>query len=205
MIGRMRGTIIEKQPPYLVLDVSGIGYEIAAPMTTFYQLPDLNELVTLYTQLIVRQDAHMLYGFYDKQDRHLFRALIKVNGIGPKLALSILSGLESNQFVQCINERDNARLINIPGVGKRTVERLIVEMRDALSHWSLPSSTEANRSHNLSTKMDDNRLQDALRALAALGYKSSYAKRVVNKIYHPKLDSEQMIRLALQYIAKRGL
>ncbi len=141
MISRLHGLLIEKQPPQLVIDVQGVGYEIFAPMSTFYNLPEINNEISLLTHLSVREDAHVLYGFLNESERGLFRDLIRVSGIGPKLALSILSSMELPTFVQCIHNNDLKKLIRIPGVGKKMAERLVVEMRDRLSN--LRSSTTA--------------------------------------------------------------
>src|SRR3990167_8775529 len=137
MITHICGTLLDKQAPLLTIDVNGIGYEIFAPMSTFYQLPDVGNKITLLTHFVVREDAQLLFGFHSDQERKLFRALIKVNGVGPKLALTILSGMETDHFVQCIHAQDTTSLTNIPGVGKKTAERLMIEMRDALAHWGL--------------------------------------------------------------------
>ncbi len=137
MIGRLSGKIIAKTPPELVIDVNGVGYEVFAPMTTFYKLPALHQAVTLFIHHVVREDAQLLFGFHDEQERRLFRALIKVNGVGPKLALTILSGIEAAQFVLCVQAQDCSRLTAIPGIGKKTAERLIIETRDTLSQWDI--------------------------------------------------------------------
>ncbi|HSB97665.1 MAG TPA: Holliday junction branch migration protein RuvA, partial [Spongiibacteraceae bacterium] len=137
MIGRIRGKLLEKQAPELLVDVNGVGYEIQAPMTTIYQLPALGETVELFTHLVVREDAHLLFGFASLRDRALFRALIKVNGVGPKLALTILSGMDAQDFVRCVRDNDGAGLVRLPGVGKKTAERLLIEMRDRLRDWPI--------------------------------------------------------------------
>ena len=191
MIGRIRGIILAKQPPYLLLDVNGVGYEITAPLPTFYQLPDVQTEVTLHTHLVVREDAHCLYGFHNEQDRRLFRALIKVNGVGPKLALTILSGIEPAQFIQCVINNTPAPLVNIPGIGRKIAERLIIETKDVLSHWQ-------------SMYPSDQSSQDAIHALIALGYKPKEAAQVVNNIQPPEKSSEALIRLALKQMAKRN-
>jgi Holliday junction DNA helicase, RuvA subunit/Holliday junction DNA helicase, RuvB subunit len=151
-----------------VLDVNGVGYEVHAPMSTFYQLPDVGNNITLLTHFVVREDAHLLFGFFAEQERKLFRALIKVNGVGPKLGLTILSGMETDHFVKCIHAQDTASLINIPGIGKKTAERLMIEMRDALSNWE-------NNQHAVAMQADllnpNQVIQDAISALTALGYK----------------------------------
>ena len=134
MIGRLRGTLAEKQPPHLILDVNGIGYELEVPMTTLYRLPTVGEPVTLHTHLVVREDAHLLYGFAEKRDRELFRELIRLNGVGPKLALALMSGLEVDELVRCVQAQDTSVLVKIPGVGKKTAERLLVELKDRFGH-----------------------------------------------------------------------
>jgi len=191
MIGRLRGIILEKQPPLLVVDVTGIGYEVFAPMSTFYNLPDCQQEVQLFTHLVVREDAQILYGFKEEHERRLFRSLIKVNGVGPKVALSILSGIEPDQFVLCIRDNDASRLTGIPGIGKKTAERLIVELRSSLEQWESKQTT-ANGSTN------NDSFQEAISALSALGYKSNEAKRAITQIYESKYSSEELIRLALQ-------
>lgn len=190
MIGSLRGIIIKKQAPLVLIDVGGIGYEVFAPMSTFYHLPELQKEVQLLTHFIVREDAQTLYGFFDEKERELFRALIKVSGIGAKVALSILSGMSVNEFVLCVQSDDATRLTQIPGIGKKTAERLIVELRNTLSQWE-EASYQTETSHNT-------QLQEAIGALTALGYKNNEAKRAVNRIYKPDHSSEELIRLALQ-------
>lgn len=191
MISKLTGILLEKQPPLLILEVNDIGYELFATMNTFYQLPENGQRVSLHTHLIVREDAHILYGFHSKQERHLFRELIKVNGIGPKLALSILSGIEPHAFVQCVHKNDTSSLLRIPGVGKKTAERLIIETRDKLKNWE--AVTPSDLSISLSQISDD-----AVSALIALGYKPKDAERAIKKVYHSELSSEQLIRDALK-------
>ena len=135
MIGRLRGILAEKKPPYLLLDVNGVGYELEAPMGTIFQLPEVGAEVTLHTHLAVRDDAHLLFAFATEAERTLFRTLIKVNGVGAKLALTILSGISADDFARCVQESDTASLVRLPGVGKKTAERLVVEMRDRLDDW----------------------------------------------------------------------
>ena len=129
MIGRIRGILLEKQPPEVLIEASGVGYEVQMPMTSFYQLPDVGQEAVVYIHFVVREDAQLLFGFADKQERALFRELIKVNGVGPKLALTILSGMSAAQFIQCVSHDDVSGLVKLPGVGKKTAERLVVEMR----------------------------------------------------------------------------
>jgi len=198
MIGRITGKILSKQPPELLIDVNGIGYEVAAPMSTFYSLPTLNDTVTLHTHLVVREDAQLLYGFYTERERSLFRALIRVNGVGPKLALTILSGMDPHAFVQCVQNNNSSALVGIPGIGKKTAERLIIETRDALAKWQ--SETPISTSDS---GIDHNReIEDAISALAALGYKPNEAKRVITQLDSTHLTSEELIRQALQHMMK---
>ena len=135
MIGRIRGILVDKQPPDILVEVGGVGYELQVPMTTLFQLPGLGSEVSLLTHFVVREDAQLLYGFIDERDRHLFRQLIKVSGVGPKLALTILSGMDAGSFARCVQRDDISSLVALPGVGKKTAERLLVEMRDKLNDW----------------------------------------------------------------------
>lgn len=199
MISRLRGLLIEKQPPLLVIDVQGVGYEVFAPMSTFYNLPQVNSEISLLIHFSVREDAHVLYGFLNESERSLFRDLIRVSGIGPKLALSILSSMELATFVQCIHDSDTARLIRIPGVGKKMAERLVVEMRDRLENWRTTTTTTplaptaSPISQGLTSPVDD-----AISALIALGYKPNDARRWVHSVAEEGLTSEVLIRRALQ-------
>lgn len=192
MISRLRGLLIEKQAPSLVVDVQGVGYEVLAPMSTFYNLPELNSEVSLLTHLSVREDAHVLYGFLTESERSLFRDLIRVSGIGPKLALSVISSMELPIFTQCINQNDTKRLIKIPGVGKKMAERLVVEMRDRLS------SIKTTFTASPVTKDIATPVEDAISALIALGYKPADARRWVQAVAEDGLTSEVLIRRALQ-------
>lgn len=198
MIGKVRGMLLEKQPPQLLIDVQGIGYEIDAPMSTFYQLPDAGHEVSLFTHLVVREDAHLLYGFYTLDERHLFRTLLKVNGVGPRLALTILSSASTDEFVRCVLNNDTASLVRLPGVGKKTAERLVIEMRDKLSDWtqSAPSASGVNARAEQGGRHPA--LQDAISALISLGYKPQEANRVVTKIDDGSASSEELIRRALR-------
>ena len=194
MIGLLRGKILSKQPPRLVLDVQGVGYEIDAPMTTFYDLPAVGTDITLFTHLAVRDDAHTLYGFLQVTDRDLFRSLLRVNGVGAKLALTILSGLDARTFISCVQEANSAALVRLPGVGKKTAERLIIELRDrleALSGMVAPSAAGA------ATAAADP-VEDAVSALVGLGYKPNEASRMVRGLDAADLSSEEIIRQALQ-------
>lgn len=201
MIGQLFGIILEKQPPTLVLKVGGIGYEIDAPMSTFYRLPELNQEVILYTHLVVREDAHHLYGFYTRNERLLFRNLLKVNGVGPRLALTILSSIDPQEFVRCVLSQETAKLVCLPGIGKKTAERLVIEMRDRLKDWSSEFSLSPAAA-SLAVKQSRNHvLQDAISALVALGYKPQEASRAVAKIDEDHLTSEEIIKRALQEVA----
>lgn len=199
MIGQIRGIILEKQPPQLLVDVQGIGYEIDAPMSTFYQLPDAGQEVTLFTHFVVREDAHHLYGFFTRDERLLFRTLLKVNGVGPRLALTILSSTTPDEFVRCVLNNDTASLVRLPGVGKKTAERLVIEMRDKLSDWCQAASIDGAAAL---IKQENNgrhqTLQDAISALIALGYKQQEASRMVTKIDDGAASSEELIRRALR-------
>ena len=206
MIGRLTGILVEKQAPHLLIDVNGVGYEVSAPMTTIYHLPEVGEQVMLHTHLVVREDAQLLYGFHSVADRRLFRDFLKVNGIGAKSALAILSGMETDSFVHCILHDDVAMLSRIPGIGKKTAERLIVEMRDRLSDWQaqeLPQAVAADVIQISEQKTTAQQAeQDAIDVLVALGYRPAEANKAVTKIVKdtPDLPSDQIIRQALQKI-----
>ncbi len=201
MIGRLRGIILEKQPPLVLLETNGVGYEVQLPMTCFYELPDLGQEAIIFTQFVVREDAQLLYGFNDKQERALFRELIKVNGVGPKLALAILSGMSAQQFVAAVEREDITTLVKLPGVGKKTAERLVVEMKDRFKGLNgdlfnntgdiqLPASASQNSDADIEA--------EAVSALVALGYKPREASRLVSKIAKPGADCETLIRDALR-------
>ncbi|MBS99817.1 MAG: Holliday junction branch migration protein RuvA [Oceanospirillaceae bacterium] len=204
MIGRLTGEVLEKQPPQLLLDVNGVGYEVEASMNTFYKLPALGERISLHTHMVVREDAQLLYGFADARERVLFRALIKTNGVGPKLALAILSGISSEEFIHCVNREDSATLVRIPGVGKKTAERLIVEMKDKLDSLELPTATEfaldAPASDAPLPVATDNRAE-AESALVALGYKPVQATKAIEAaaaVQGSDAVVEELIRHALK-------
>jgi Holliday junction DNA helicase RuvA len=201
MIGRLRGIILEKQPPLVLLETNGVGYEVHMPMTCFYELPELGQEAIVFTQFVVREDAQLLYGFNDKQERALFRELIKVNGVGPKLALAILSGMSAQQFVSAVEREEITTLIKLPGVGKKTAERLVVEMKDRFkglngdlfnnnSEITLPASAAKAAEMDIEA--------EAASALVALGYKPQEASRMVNKVAKPGADCEALIREALR-------
>jgi len=198
MIGFIRGKLVTKTPPLLVLDVQGVGYEIEAPMTTFYNLPVMGETVHLHTHLVVREDAHILFGFSTEADRVMFRTLIKVNGVGPKLALTILSGQSADEFHRCIHDNDTATLIRLPGVGKKTAERLIIEMRDKLPTLDESSAASSNAGQGSANSPRSSAKQEAISALCSLGYKPQDASKMVQGIAQEDKSCEDIIRLALQ-------
>lgn len=201
MIGYLKGLIITKHPPVLLIDVAGVGYEVYASMNTFYKLPEIGKEVTLYTHLIVREDVHDLYAFFDLRERSLFRTLIRVNGVGPRMAMAILSSIDPDEFVFCVESDDAARLTHIPGVGKKTAERLIVEMRDRLKDWRVASDNGKVAAQGITLSLDiNNATRDAISALVALGYKPQEASRAVSKIDAVDLASEEIIRQALKQI-----
>ncbi|WP_111411838.1 Holliday junction branch migration protein RuvA [Billgrantia lactosivorans] len=198
MIGRLRGTLLDKQPPWLVVDVAGVGYELEASMTTLVALPGVGESVSLFTHLTVREDAHLLFGFAREQERALFRALIRVNGVGPKLALAILSGMDETAFIRCVMEDDAKALTRLPGVGKKTAERLIVEMRDRFPHWEHPGATDlaGARLPPATGQQRQDPLADAEAALVSLGYKPTEAAKMLTGL-EEGLSTEAMIKAAL--------
>ena len=199
MIARLRGELVARQPPTLLIDVGGVGYELAAPMSTFYRLPAAGAAVSLLTHLVVRDDAHVLYGFATEPERALFRDLIRVNGVGPKMALAILSGVSVADFIACAQNRDVAALTRLPGIGKKTAERLLVDMQDRLGGPAAVAAAPAGP------------LQDAVSALVALGYKRADADRMVRAVAGAdgggegraeSMDSAELIRYALKAVAR---
>jgi len=197
MIGFLRGKLVHKAPPFLILDVNGVGYEVEAPMTTFYDLPALNQEIKLHTHLVVREDAHILFGFSAEAERSLFRTLIKVNGVGPKLALTILSGQSAEEFHRCIHDNDTQTLVRLPGVGKKTADRLVIEMRDRLPE--LGESSAVTLAHEAGSRsVVANPKQEAISALCSLGYKPMDASKMVQNISADDKTCEDIIRLALQ-------
>ncbi|CDH31126.1 Holliday junction branch migration protein RuvA [Xenorhabdus bovienii] len=202
MIGRLRGTVLEKQPPLVLLETNGVGYEVHMPMTCFYELPEIGQEAILFTQFIVREDAQLLYGFNDKQERALFRELIKVNGVGPKLALAILSGMSAQQFVTAIEQEAITSLVKLPGVGKKTAERLVVEMKDRFKGLNGDLFNQSNDINLPAVAKQANSNADieaeAASALVSLGYKLQEASRMVSKVAKPGADCETLIREALR-------
>jgi Holliday junction DNA helicase RuvA len=203
MIGRIRGTLAEKQPPEILVDVAGVGYEIHMPMTSFYQLPAVGEEVVVYTHFVVREDAQLLFGFADKMERGLFRELIKANGVGPKLGLAILSGMSATQFLASVQNEDVSALVSLPGIGKKTAERLVVELKDRLAKFgkaqsiAVPPPSADLLSPNTIVEVNDAR-EEAQSALIALGYKPAQASKLVESVYTQGMESEALIREALK-------
>ncbi|MEQ8233580.1 MAG: Holliday junction branch migration protein RuvA [Gammaproteobacteria bacterium] len=202
MIGRISGILLEKKPPLLVVDCNGVGYEIEAPMTTIWALPEPNERVALYTHLAVRDDAHLLYGFASEGERALFRALLKVNGVGTKMALVILSGMTADEFAACVHANDTARLTALPGVGKKTAERLIVELRDRVGHFADSAAPLPGQARAAGTPGGD-AASDAVSGLIALGYKPQDASRYVHALDCTDMTSEAIIREVLKSLLPR--
>ncbi|MCZ0926417.1 MULTISPECIES: Holliday junction branch migration protein RuvA [Halomonadaceae] len=197
MIGRLKGQLIEKQPPWIVVDVHGVGYELETSMTTLVALPPVGEGIFLYTHLTIRDDAHLLYGFGREHERALFRALIKVNGVGPKLALAILSGMDEDAFMRCVRDDDSKALTKLPGVGKKTAERLIIEMRDRFPEWENGRDTTLPlEAANGQATHHRNSLADAESALVSLGYKPTEATKMLADLDGSQ-STEALIKAAL--------
>lgn len=203
MIGRLSGRLVEKRSEQLLVDVQGVGYEVLVSLNTFFQVPDIEQALTLHTHLVVREDAQQLYGFATDSERSLFRELIKINGVGPKLALGILSGLTAEELVRCVQSNDSATLVRLPGVGKKTAERLLIELRDRVEQLQCgtvaPPPTAADDT-------DTRTVEEAESALRALGYKPAEASRLVQVAHSnadPTIDSETLIRLALKSVVKK--
>jgi len=203
MIGRLRGLLAWKQPPYLMIDAHGVGYELEASLTTFQTLPEVGMEVTLLTHLTVREDAHTLYGFAHPAERSLFRNLIRVTGVGPRLALLILSGMSVELFGRCVRENDTASLTRLPGVGKKTAERLIIEMRDRIGELGFYPAAVVLPSGERTAAPETHPVDDAISALVALGYKLPDASRMVQSLKTEGLASEAIIRQALQASTRR--
>lgn len=193
MIASIKGVLIEKQPPYLVVETaSGLAYELQVSMTTFYRLPEIQSPVFLYTHQAIREDAHLLFGFMTQDERRLFRSLIKVNGVGPKVALGLLSSIEPDALVSVILNQDSASLIRLPGIGRKTAERLLIEMKDRCEEWqsAVPLGTSA--------ALGGSAMNDALSALLALGYKPQEASKVLSQVKQEGMSTEELIRIALK-------
>jgi Holliday junction DNA helicase RuvA len=199
MIGFLKGRLALKQPPNIVVDVNGVGYELEAPMSTFYGLPAAGEPVALYTHLVVREDAHILFGFGTDGERRLFRGLLKVSGVGPKIALGILSGASVDDFLRIIEAEDVAMLTRIPGIGRKTAERVIIEMRDSAQKLAVPNAGVGNASDQAGALSAQS---EAFGALIALGYKAPEATRLLKAADEPGLSTTEIIRRALKSAVK---
>ena len=195
MIGHLKGKITSKNPPEILIEVEGVGYEVLCPMSTFYALDDLTEDILLFTHLSIKEDAHTLFGFISKDEKNVFRELIRVNGVGPKVALAILSNLSVQSLVECILTEDADLLAKTPGIGKKTALKLIVELQDRLGKLELTGTIEKTRDLNQSSNPNS---KQAIEALQSLGFKVKEANRMVSKIEDQGLSTEQIIRLALQ-------
>tara|TARA_Y100000996_G_scaffold405437_1_gene380588 strand:+ start:231 stop:833 length:603 start_codon:yes stop_codon:yes gene_type:complete len=197
VIGQIEGTIIEKNPPEILVEVAGITYEILVPMSTLYQLPESGELVRLHTHFSVREDAQTLYGFFDAETKKMFRSLVRVNGVGPKMALGILSGMSVEDFVQAVRNNDSEAMVRMPGIGKKTAERLMIEMRDKMIEWG----SDDNVGSDLSSQTKSSFTKDAEIAMINLGYKPQQAARAIAQVLklNPEInDSEELIRFSLK-------
>ena len=195
MIGHLKGKIVGKNPPEILIEVEGVGYEVLCPMSTFFELDNISDDVLLFTHLSIKEDAHTLFGFISKDEKNVFRELIRVNGVGPKVALAILSNLSVHSLVECISKEDADLLAKTPGIGKKTALKLIVELQDRLTKLELAGSQETSR--NLKVNSNPNSKQ-AIDALQSLGFKVKEANKMVSKIEDQGLSTEQIIRLALQ-------
>lgn len=193
MIGQLRGTLIEKQAPHLMIDVNGVGYWVQAPLSTFFTLPEIGHTVTLRTHFVVREDAHLLFGFATNEECKLFQEVIKINGVGPKVALAILSGLSPSELMEVVMNQEVGRLQRIPGIGAKTAQRILVEMQDRLGKLNLQTS---------SLPLKEDGQQEAIAALVSLGYKPQEAAKAIAKVKNTTMGCEQMIKEALQGLAK---
>lgn len=198
MIGFLRGTLLDKQPPFVILDVAGVGYELEVPMTTLFQLPAAGQPLELHTHLVVREDAQLLFGFYTRQDRQMFRELIRLKGVGPKLALALMSGMSADALVACVHAEDIKQLTTVPGVGKRTAERLLVELKGKFKDWDVPAGVVLPEAGSAAMQPATSAEQDAVSALAGLGFKPAEASRAVRAVFAEELSGEELIRLALR-------
>jgi len=199
VIGRIRGVLVDKKPPEIQIDVAGICYEVQVPMSTLYQLPELGKEITLHTHFVVREDAQLLYGFFEEKDKSMFRSLIKINGVGPKMALGILSSMEANEFVRAVRSNDINAMVKMPGIGKKTAERLLIEMRDRLKDWD---AEEGNTKESVSASASIT--SDAETALISLGYKPQQAAHAIAAVLktNPEIQgSEELIRHSLKSMA----
>jgi Holliday junction DNA helicase RuvA len=200
MIARLAGTLIHKQPPLMVIDIAGVGYEVEAPLSVFYNLPELGQPIVILTHLSIKDDSHTLYGFSSEAERTLFRQLLKISGIGAKLALTILSGASGEELARFVAEGDTASLTRLPGIGKKTAERIIIELRDKLDGLPVASTPVAGGG----SAVPASAISEAITALNALGYKPQESSSLVRKVAKPEMNVEEIIRLALQSTVKPG-
>ncbi len=196
MIGHLVGRLVRKAPPALILDVHGVGYELEAPMSTFYRLPEIGTEIALHTHLVVRDDAHLLYGFATEDERRLFRDLLRVTGIGPKIGLALLSGIDVETFMRCVEAQDVEALTRIPGIGRKTAERLLIEMRDRIRALGQMPAAEQRPHEAVGVRAE------AYAALVALGYRPVEANRLLKIIDYEGAGTEEVIRRALQAAAR---
>ncbi|HEX6995333.1 MAG TPA: Holliday junction branch migration protein RuvA [Gammaproteobacteria bacterium] len=196
MIGFLKGTLVSKRPPSLTIEVGGVGYEVDAPMSTFYRLPEVGQPLTLVTHLAVREDAHVLYGFFTESERALFRSLLKVTGVGARIALGVLSGMSVDAFYQCVREKNVASLTRLPGVGRKTAERLVLEMTDRIPEKADGADVVAAGASAPVSEAHD--------ALLALGYKPAEAERMLKGLDAERLTTEELIREALRRVHLNG-
>jgi Holliday junction DNA helicase RuvA len=201
VIGSLRGRIIAKHPPQLMIDVGGVGYELEAPMSTFYELPAVGTEITLLTHFVVREDAQLLYGFATEREKRLFRELLKVSNVGPKLALALLSGMSVDNFLVCVESEDVATLVRVPGVGRKTAERLLIEMRDRIKSLAGPITLSNLPVTAVSTV--NGAQAEAFSALIALGYKPAEVTHLLKGVDAAAQTTEEMIRGALQIAVTR--
>ena len=204
MIGRIRGILIEKQPTDIQVEVAGIAYEVQVPMSTLFKLPEVGDAVTLHTHFVVREDAQQLFGFIELKDKTLFRTLIKVNGVGPKMALGILSSVDSDALVGLVLSNDIAALVAMPGIGKKTAERLVIELRDKIKDWETAGGSAAVTGAKASSPNAASAAREAETALVSLGYKLPQAARAIAAVQKDRpemVSSEELIRFALKSMA----
>ncbi|MEM7250401.1 MAG: Holliday junction branch migration protein RuvA [Pseudomonadota bacterium] len=199
MIGWLHGRLVAKRPPSLLLDVGGVGYELQAPMTTFYGLPDTGEACTFFTHMVVREDAQHLFGFGAEHDRDVFRLLLRVNGVGPKVALAILSGMDTRQLATTVEHSDTVALSRVPGIGRKTAERILVDLRDRLPELDgLPTLSGGPANAPVASAVTADPVSEAVAALVALGFKPPEASKRVRDVAEDGFSCEEIVRKALQ-------
>ena len=199
MIGRLRGVVVEKKPPELIIECGGVGYEVLAPLSAFGALPESGREVVLHTHFVVREDAQLLFGFTIRAERDLFRELIKVSGIGPKTALAVLSGMNVDDFLRVIHDSNLTALTRVPGIGKKTAERLLIEMRDKLGGFDAPLAVGSS---STTTSSRTRLTSEAVSALVSLGYKPIDASKAILQVDDGERSAEELIRLSLRQMAK---